>query len=390
MKNLRFDHFVLFVVALLVAGTIYLSWRSPVARAIRHHQPIDAVLIGTDLVDNARHADTLMFIDYVPETRFLSLISIPRDTHFSPEGFHFQRINEIFAYHYRKQKNEHTACAEVKAGVEQLLQNRVHIPYYVQIDYASFRRFIDLIGGVTIDIDEPMHYDDAAGGLHIHFDPGSHHLNGQQALEYVRFRGKAGDIGRVFRQQRFVRAVLNRFHNPLLLARLPQIVHEIGRNIHTNLSPWDMLNAALEVKDLHAQDLRLAQLPGTPYRDYWQVDVDSTAGLLDKVLPSTGTVTATGQRIRVEVLNASGKNKLADRVSWILRKHGYDVVYYGTLAIQQRKTLIKDLTGDLGAAQRVVDIISCGEVVTRYEARRLFDISVTLGEDCTIADTKKK
>ena len=52
--------------------------------------------------------------------------------------------------------------------------------------------------------------------------------------------------------------------------------------------------------------------------------------------------------------------------------------------MRQKKTLIKDLTGDLRSAQKVSDIISCGEVVTRYDAKRLIDLSIILGEDCRI------
>ena len=384
--KLKTEHFLLIIVAALVAACLYFSWTSPVARAIRNGETINGLIIGTDYVDYARHSDTLIFASFAPRDRFLNIISIPRDTRFSPEGYSFQRINQVYTYHFRTKKNEYLACQEVRSAVEQLFQGRVAIPYYVQVDYASFRKFIDLIGGVTIDVDEPMHYDDNAGGLHIHLEPGKRHLNGQQALEYVRYRGKAGDIGRVFRQQRFIKAVLAKFKNPVLLLRLPRLVKTITTDAKTNLSFWDVLAGVLELKDMHSSDIRLAQLPGAPRRDYWEVDHENCTGLFDRILPSTGAAIAAGPKIRVEVWNASGKNKLADRVNWILRRHGYDVVEWGTLSVSQKKTLIKDLTGDLRSAQRISDIISCGEVVTRYDGKRFVDISVILGEDCEVAD----
>jgi hypothetical protein len=247
-----------------------------------------------------------------------------------------------------------------------------------------------MIGGITIDIEEPMHYDDNAGNLHIHFEPGPRHLNGREALEYVRYRGAAGDIGREYRQQRFLKAVLSRFKNPLILARLPWIVRMVTADIKTNLTIWDIMAGLMELKDLHSSNIRLAQLPGAPSGAYWEIDAENCAGLFDKIFPSTGTVVADGPRTRVEVWNASGKNRLADRVTWLLRKQGYDVVKWGTLSTLQKKTLIKDLTGNLRSAQKIAGVIACGEVITRYDGKKLVDISVILGEDCNVPDDEAR
>jgi len=380
----KLEHYFLAAGTIIVVISLYLSYTSSLARAIRNGELINGLVLGTDYVDYSRHSDTLVFANYTPAKRFLNIISIPRDTHFCPQGYHFQRINEIYAYHYRMKKNDFLACQEVRRGVEQLFGNRVTIPYYIQFDYTSFRQIIDLLGGITIDVDEPMHYDDAAGNLHIHFEPGQHRLNGQRALEYVRYRGKAGDIGRVFRQQQFLKAALSRLKNPIVLLRLPEIVRVMSKEIKTNLTFWDLLSGVLEFKDLRAKDIRLAQLPGTPKTDYWEIDAENCAGLLDKIFPSSNTVTSSGPKIRVEVWNASGKNKLAEKINWVLRQQGYDVIEWGTFSVRQKKTLIKDLTGDLRSAQRIAEILNCGEVITRYDTKRFIDISVTLGEDCAI------
>ena len=386
--KLKLEHYLAIAIVLVTLAALSLSWTSPVARAIRNGERINAVIIGTDWVDYARHSDTLIFMSYDPVLRFLDVISIPRDTRFSPPGYQFQRINEIYAYHYRKSQNNHVACQEVRSAVEQLFGNKVTIPYYLRVDYASFRSLINLIGGVNLEVEEPMDYDDNAGKLHIHFEPGMHHLDGQKALEYVRFRGPAGDIGRVFRQQRFFKAVLSQLKNPFLVFKLPHVINALSKEIDTNISFWDLVSGALELKDVGAKNIRLAQLPGAPKGRYWQVDRENCDGLLDKVFPSTGTVVSAGPKVRVEVWNASGKTKLAEYVAWLLRQKGYDVLDWGTFSVRQKKTLIKDLTGDLRSSQKVSDILQCGEVVTRFNAKRFVDISIILGEDCDIADPK--
>jgi polyisoprenyl-teichoic acid--peptidoglycan teichoic acid transferase len=390
LKQLRKEHFKLIIIVVAVGITIFFSMTSPIARAVRNSEPINGMLIGTDWVDYARHSDTLVFVNYEPADRFLNIVSIPRDTHFSPAGYHFYRINEVYAYNYKMKKNDHFACRQVSLAVEELFQNRVSIPYYVQINYEGFKKFIDLIGGIDVEIEEPMNYDDNAQTLHIHFEPGKQHLNGAQALEYVRFRGKSGDIGRVFRQQRFLKSVLSRFRNPMLVMRIPQFAGILLKEVKTNLSPWDIFVCMTELKDINANNIRLAQLPGTPHRELWLVDYENCSGLFDKIFCSTSTAAAVQEpKPRIEVWNASGKPKLAEKVTWILRQQGFDVISYGTFSTRQKKTLIKDLTGDLRGAQKIADIISCGEVVTRFDEKRYMDISVTLGEDCNIKNDRR-
>lgn len=382
IKKLKLNQIILILVAAITAVAIYFSWMSPFSRAIRRGERVNAILFGTDWVDYSRHSDTLMFISYDPRTRFLDIISIPRDTRFSPKGYHFRKVNEIYAYNYKLKKSDKLASKELQSAVEELFQNRISIPYFFRIDYASFKKFIDHLGGITIDVEEPMHYDDNWGKLHIHFEPGKQHLNGQKALEYVRYRGAAGDLGRIYRQQRFMKALLARVKNPMLLFRSPQIVKSVSEQIGTNFSLWDMAAGVLELKDLHQKNVRLAQLPGRPKRDYWEIDYDNTNALLDRIFPSSGTVVSPGPKMRVEVWNASGKTGLAEKVCWILRQNGYDVTDWGTYSIRQKKTVILDLTDNMRPAQKISEIIGCGDVLTRYDNKHLVDIRVMLGEDC--------
>lgn len=385
LRKITFEQYVLIAVAALVALVIYFSWTSPFSSAVRNGERINAILLGTDWVDYARHSDTLMFVSYDPKTRFLDIISIPRDTHFSPAGYSFHKINEVFSYHYKTKKSDRVACQELRGAVEELFGNRVTIPYHFEIDYRGFKNFIDLLGGVNIEVDEPMNYDDNWGKLHIHFEPGRYRLNGQRALEYVRFRGQAGDMGRITRQQRFLKAVISKAKNPLILFRLPQAVSSAAKDIDTNLTFWDLMAGMLELKDLNMKNIRLAQLPGRPKGTYWERDMDNMNALLDRIFPSSGTVVASGPKVRVEVWNASGKPGLAEKVSWTLRQNGYDVTDWGTFSTRQKKTVVTDLTDSLRAAQKICEVIGCGEVIERYNNRRFVDISVILGEDCADA-----
>ena len=396
-RQVSVPYIILTLCILCTGWTLYLSYTSPISKALRSGERINGIIIGTDWVDYARHSDTLIFLSYDPQKRFLDIISIPRDTRFSPPGYNFRKINEIFAYHYRTAKDSHKASRELSHAVELLLGEAVAVPHYLQINYTAFKKIIDYMGGVTVEVTEPMHYDDTAGKLHIHFDPGVHHLDGQQALEYSRYRGPAGDIGRVFRQQLFFKSTLARWNNPRIIRHIPSIISLIKTEIATDLSWWDIINLTLEAKDFQSRNMRLAQLPGKyGRRGMWDPDFTAIAGLLKTIFPAAITTipaitttetespsSASIDKIRVEVWNAAGKPKLAEEVTWLLRKNGFDVIDYGNFSTRQKKTLIKDISGSIEAAQSINEILQCGEVITRYENNRFIDVSVIIGEDYT-------
>src|SRR5579872_1397699 len=96
---------------LLYLLTMGLNWQSPVARALQQGQRINGLLIGSDYEDNTRHSDTLMLVSYDPQNRFLDVLSIPRDTQVSiPELPHIKRINETFAYEFRRSGRSFTSA----------------------------------------------------------------------------------------------------------------------------------------------------------------------------------------------------------------------------------------------------------------------------------------
>lgn len=404
------------IIVILVVCALWVSWRNPISCTIRKQQPIFGILVGTDWVDYARHSDTIILARYEPGSRSLDLLSIPRDTKINFPELRVKRINEIYAYAYRTKKDHDIACKELIKAVQRLLFSHLlstgslspetvpQIPYYVQVDYKGFRKMIDLLGGVEVTIDEPMHYDDNWGNLHIHFDPGQTLLNGQKALEYIRFRGFTGDFGRVVRQQEFLLNVLNRFKNPINIFKLPQIIWTSLSSTKTNLGWMGKLMILWELKDLRKERIRLMQLPGKASRDgFWIVDeegMNATAMFLatGKGNPEEKSFTSSEDqniskkesenanlqsKITVEVWNASSKKGLALEVVRKLRTAGFDVVKWGNYESRQMRTFVRDHAGEIQQARSIANLLASPkiEVFTRLEANPLVDIEVVLGED---------
>lgn len=402
-----------------------LATRSPVARALRQGDPISGTVIGTDLAYHSPHSDTLMVWFYRPSETRLDVLSIPRDTKIDLPGYRFRRINEVFAYHYGKGRDAEGASVKVCEAVGQLFSKaRATLTprYYVQLDFDGFRRVIDRLGGVTVSIDEPMDYDDYAGNFHVHLTTGVHQVAGEEALGYVRFRGRSGDRGRILRQMEFVQALSKRLVSPEIFWRGPRAVLEVFHAVHTNLSPWDMVFLFMEARRLSSQRVNTLLLPGHPRGATWEMDVERTAFILDRlgngrengVVPDTGgfkeiedpsdstsVILSTGpaiggetiesvlaKPITIKVWNASRQVGLAMTVVRRLRSAGFDVVEWGNYSSRQNRSRVIDRSGQFERARSVAALLKLGSVYSDVDPGLRTDVDVVLGED--FGSTEKK
>ncbi len=223
-------------------------------------------MLGVDSVDGTHRADTIFVFGINPAKGRVSMMSIPRDTRVIING-KARKINEILPRYGE---------SVLRTLIEDLME--IQINRYVQVDFKGFVSIIDAIGGVEIDIAKPMHYDDNYGKLHIHFNKGRQTLDGQQALNYVRFRADArADLGRIKRQQKFIRAVINKLLTPAVFVKLPQIINEAFSYLNTDFSVQEVFAVARGFSDFQVK-LRTSSLPGEaryidkisyylPYRD---------------------------------------------------------------------------------------------------------------------------
>lgn len=213
------------------------------------------MLMGVDQrQDDVGRSDTLMIATIDPKKDKAALLSVPRDTRVKIKGHGYEKINHAYAYGGHKLS---------QSTVENLLD--VSIDHYVIIDTHAFPRIIDAIGGVDIDVEKRMYYEDPwddDGGLLIDFQPGMQHMDGKTAITYVRYRDEEGDIGRVRRQQNFMKAVLDKVTSPAIIPSLPNIIKEIFIAVKTDLSLKQMMELAFSLKDAHKNSLETNVVPG--------------------------------------------------------------------------------------------------------------------------------
>ncbi|MBF8378799.1 LCP family protein [Alicyclobacillus mali] len=214
------------------------------------------LVLGSDKrpQDPRGNADVLLVASLDDSHRRVELLSIPRDTQVAfPDG-RYHKINEALA----------------SGGPEEtcmLVEHLIGLPidHYAIIRFDALVNMVDSIGGLDIDVPRNMDYrtGDKVYGV-IHLRKGRHHLNGEQALQFVRYRHDAlGDIGRTERQQAFLMALKDQLLRPQTLPRLPEVAIDAWKMIDTDMSLGDLSRLAAHAPQYQAYRTVHTTLPGS-------------------------------------------------------------------------------------------------------------------------------
>ena len=223
---------------------------------------INVLLLGIDDGDSEadksepKRTDAMIVASFDPEQHKLSLISLPRDTMvLLPGHTHYEKLNSAYTY---------GGVAMAKQTIANLL--RIPIHYYALLNWQGFIEVINLIGGVDLYVDKDMYYEDPYADLKIDIKHGYQHLDGNQSGQYVRFRSdELGDIGRVQRQQKFLKALGMQMFSVENIAKIPKILATIKDYLETDMDTVTLLKAARSFNILSDNNIRSGMLYGNFY-----------------------------------------------------------------------------------------------------------------------------
>jgi LCP family protein required for cell wall assembly len=324
---------------------------------------------------------------YNPAEARLDVLSIPRDTRVGGTGRRFRRINEVYAAQFAQTHDDRRASEALREAIGGLLGvagTPLEPRQWVHVDYEGFRRFVDTVGGVRVHVDEPMNYDDKAGDLHIHYEPGEYVLSGSRSLEYVRFRGRSGDRGRILRQMDFFRALIHKAASPEIFLRWPRLLAVAAGGLRSNLTWPDLLCLAVEVKHVRPERITPAILPGRPVGAEWAVDEKRLAYMMAQwgaVVAEPPPAGPLANKITIRVGNATRRQGLALSATRRLRAAGFDVVDWGDYNARQTKTRVVDRVGAIENARKVAQAMGTDFVLSDVDPSLRTDVEVVLGDD---------
>ncbi|AJQ29823.1 LCP family protein [Pelosinus fermentans] len=265
---------------LAVAGASYVWFSGGIEQSkekgsiVTPQNKINIMVMGVDeRSDDTGRSDTLFVVTIDTNTKDVAMLSIPRDTRVKIPGHGWDKINHAYAYGGHKLTQQ---------AVEGLLG--IKMDHYITINIAGFKKIIDAVGGVTIDVEKRMYYSDPYddngedhGPFVIDLRPGVQRMDGRMAIQYVRYRDEEGDIGRVERQQKFLKALMKEVASPSVITKIPAIVREVNSVVNSDMSTTEMLNLAKTLNDASKNGLRTDMVPGKPAFineiSYWLPDV---------------------------------------------------------------------------------------------------------------------
>ena len=269
--------------------------------ALKEQGKFSILLMGEDDVEGSRRSDTILFITIDIDDKNMRVMSLPRDTRVDIPRHGTQKLNHAFAF---------GGVDLMKATVEKYLGEP--ILYTVLVDYDSFPEFVDMLGGVEVDVQKKMRYVDRAGKLDINIKPGKQVLDGKTALHFVRFRKDAlGDIGRIQRQQQFIKALIKKAYDPRVIIKFPELANQAMKIFKTDMSPTLAVQLAGFVQnELGRDNIYFSTLHGEPAMinrlSYWIGDTQSAKAFLNAPVAEL----ASG-----DVTEGTGKNKREVRFS---------------------------------------------------------------------------
>ena len=256
------------------------------------------LLIGLDYRPGSgtMNTDTIIAAHVIPQTGKIKMISLPRDLRIDLPNGEARKINALFydGFSYaRSSANRNPGLLsgkEISIGgwtvaeeyvssgmvhlrdrVEEFLD--IEIKHTVLVHFETLIKLVDAVGGIEINVERSMQYDDPTDGTHIYFEPGWQTMNGQEALNYARFRqdnrGPAyysNDFERSQRQQQIITALVDKLTSWKNLTRVKEILSIVSDSFKTDMRRSEMLNYLSKYYTVFDGN----SIESIPFEGYWE------------------------------------------------------------------------------------------------------------------------
>lgn len=244
-------------------------------------------IFGVDK-DGAR-TDVIFVVNLNTETDAIKVIAVPRDTKVAWTEYQQDKMAEL-----GKGYLEYSKITEMSAygGLDNLRYFTVNtledimgirIDHYAVINIDAFRKIVDAVGGVEVDVPRRMKYTDNYQDLHIDLQPGLQVLDGAQAEGLVRWRHNEdyseqyaeGDVGRIETQQIFLKALADKIINDSTPSDLFKIATAVYSDLKTDIKLSEVKDYLKYISQFKVENITFATLPGEAVRqDKWYYILD--------------------------------------------------------------------------------------------------------------------
>jgi LCP family protein required for cell wall assembly len=348
-------------------------------------KPINLLILGSDSRGEANaRADTIIVFSVNPEKKRVYVVSIPRDYRVEIPGEGFNKINAA----------NHLGGSELMVKtVESYTTLPIH--HYVETDFKGFQKMVDALGGVEIYVDKAIR--DYTPGYRMGIPAGYQRMDGSLALCYVRYRHDArGDFGRIERQQKFLKALMDKLLRVQNIFKIPTLANILADNTETDLTISEMVELGNFLRGIDRENVKMVSLPGEPKMikgvSYVVPDeraVDTIMAAIKSggdIIETTGTakteVKITPKDIYVRILNGCGEKGTARTCQSELEAKGFKVIDVGDAdKSDYPNTVIQYLPGQYQKALMVGEYFYDASITPAPKVKTKADIIVIIGKN---------
>ena len=239
----------------------------PLAGGKRKSEDYFTVLIfGMD--ESSGLTDTIMVASYDVTNQKATVLSIPRDTLINNR--YLDKANKSINATYKQNGKGESGVEALKTEVSRLIG---FVPdFYVTINWNLVGQMVEAIGSVEFEVPWRMKYDDPFQNLHIDLMPGLQTLDGEHAMQLVRWRknnpgvrggGDGSDLSRLNVQHSFLKAVLKQTLQPQNIIRIPELIRLFNEHVVSDLAVENMLwfGEQAVLGGLNVDDVAFINLP---------------------------------------------------------------------------------------------------------------------------------
>ncbi len=365
---------------------------------------VNVLVMGTDCRPIDKHVcrtDTMMIVSLDSKTSTAGVITIPRDLYVPIPGVGDNRINTA-NYYGELYKYPGGGPALAKKTVEYNFGRRIH--YYVLGDFNGFRRVIDTLGGIDVDvpkpINDPTYPDENFGFSPLYIPAGRLHMDGELALKYARTRHQDGDFGRSKRQIQVILAARDKALRLDLLPKLPTLVQSLWGTVETDLKPQEVIALAQSAAKVKTENIKTGTIDQTmtvEFRtgtgaDVLWFDRAKVGALMNQIIPQDPPLVNQADVVKQEaarilVLNGTPNAPVAERTARFLQTQGFQIYAYGNAdRFDYAKTVLIDYTGAKSATLNVLAKtfrVEPANIRRSNDVKTDSDIRIIIGADWT-------
>ncbi|MBW7954846.1 LCP family protein [Candidatus Gracilibacteria bacterium] len=381
---------------------------------------------GGDENDAPELTDSILIASINYKNKSISMFSVPRDLYVAYPTSGAGKINEVYFRALRKTKDEFEAIKSLNEVLGKITGEEMH--YFVNLDFNGFRKIIDSVGGINIDVPNQIIDNTYPGPNHSYItfkiNPGLQTLDGKTALMYARSRHSTSDFDRSLRQQLIIKALREKFLSLDLLtspSKIKSIYAILQEHVITNLDLGQMIDLALFLKDIPKENIVSSNLnDGCFYGSYTcekggflYVPLRADFGGASVMLQEGGTKSnpsnysklinytnivfnyplVYAENLPINIFNSTKVSGLAQDVATSLKKYGFNIPdkdsIGNTSGDKYEKSKILYTTGsgeEIPQTVKALEMFIFGgsekvEVLPKYSKNPQTKIEIIIGDD---------